>query len=109
MNISNNEPNPQTSTIVSKTSDKHWAKSLSKQQRQECIDACLDEYESTIEIVSKNKKGIPEKISMAKSWCEYQKHILRELGYRKRLPVFGRVETIIQDGIQDEDIFEQIS
>lgn len=104
MNVLNNETNP----VASKTSNKQWAKSLSKQQRQECIDACLDEYESTIEIVSKNKKSIPEKISMAKSWCEYQKHTLRELGYRKRLPAFGRTETAIQDGTKDGDIFEQI-
>jgi len=68
-------------------SDEQWVKSLNRLQKKEAIDSCLDEYDATLEIIGKHKKVNPDQLKVARSWCVKHKHILRLLGYRKRLPL----------------------
>jgi hypothetical protein len=76
------------------------------------IDACLDEFEATVDGVRRSKCKDPHELRFAKAWGNFQKITLRSLGYRKRLPVIGgsRVESGTlppsDEPTDKEDIFE---
>jgi hypothetical protein len=88
--VSSDIPEVEPIEQPSRLSDEEWVKSLNKAQKKEGIESCLDEYEATLEILGKHENVKPDQLKVAKSWCDKQKHTLRLLGYRKRLPAFGK-------------------
>jgi hypothetical protein len=64
-----------------------WIKSLSQKEAKIQISSCLDEYESCVEkVVKMGNRMTPEGLKELRGWAEHQKHILRMLGYNKRMP-----------------------
>lgn len=81
---------------------KTWATTMSANDRKVSILVCLDEYEAAAESFAKRGNNQDQaSIKVAKAWCERQKHMLRALGYRKRMPIIGR-KTLPSEGIFGE-------
>ena len=70
-----------------------WIKSLSQKEAKIQISSCLDEYESCVEkVVKMGNRMTPEGMKELRGWAEHQKHMLRMLGYNKRMPAI-RMES----------------
>jgi len=63
--------------------------SLPKTDRKIYINACLDEFEATVDSVKNSKTTDKIMFKEARAWGKRQKRLLKLMGYKKHLPVIG--------------------